>query len=173
MRSSRAKSTSSMLQLTRALDRLTRAASPEQVVRARAEALLAYLASVPVAVLVANNRARYVDANQHAVALTGYARHELTGMELSELTPGGNQSVGRRLWKAFLRRGRMAGRYELRRKDGVVVAAEYLAIAHVLPGLHVSALVPIGKPGGRRASGSPASGTARRAQRKARRPKRR
>jgi hypothetical protein len=37
----------------------------------------------------------------------------------------------------------MAGRYALRRKDGSVVAAQYVAIANVLPSVHVSALVPV------------------------------
>lgn len=134
-----------MQQLTLALDELTGAARPEQVVRARAEALLAYLADVPVAMLVANNRARYVDANRHAVALTGYTRAELMSMRLSDLTPNANDTMGRRLWKAFLARGRMSGRYELRRKDGSIISADYLAIAHVLPGVHVSALVPFGR----------------------------
>lgn len=132
-----------MQRLTSALEELSGSARPEQVARARAEALLAYLADVPVAVLVANDRARYVDANRHAIALTGYSRAELTRMHLFDLTPSANHTVGQRLWQAFLRRGRMGGRYELRRKSGTIVLADYLAIAHVLPGVHVSALVPI------------------------------
>jgi len=148
---SRSRPTTAMEKLTLALDKLAGAARPEQVVRARAEALLAYLANVPVAVLVANNRAWYVDANRHAARLTGYSHAELMSMRLSDLTPNAKETVTRRLWKAFLQRGRMSGRYELRRKDGSIVAAHYLAIAHVLPGVHVSALVPIGR---RRNAGS-------------------
>lgn len=128
--------------LTRALNSLTAAAHPEDVIRARAEALLAYLAHVPVAILVANNRGRYVDANRHAAALTGYTRAQLTSKDLWELTPNLNQATARRLWRAFLRRGRMAGRYALKRRDGSVQHVAYLAIANVLPGVHVSALVP-------------------------------
>jgi len=90
-------------------------------VRARAEALLAYLSDVPIAILVANNRARYVDVNQQAVALTGYTRAELTSMGLMDLTPNPQAAMSRRLFRAFLRRGRMAGLYALR-KDGSVVA---------------------------------------------------
>lgn len=130
-------------QLTGALDALTAAGRPEQVVRARAQALLAYLADVPVAILVANNRARYVDANQHAVKLTGYPHATLVTMGLADLTPNPNHTLARRLWRAFLKRGRMAGRYAIRRRDGTIVDATYLAIAHVLPGVHVSALVPV------------------------------
>ncbi len=123
---------------------MTAAGRPEQVIRARAHVLLAYLADVPVAILVANNRARYVDANQHAVRLTGYSRAELVGMALMDLTPNPNRQLGHRLWRAFLKRGRMSGRYAVRRKNGAVLNAAYVAIANVLPGVHVSALVPMG-----------------------------
>jgi PAS domain S-box-containing protein len=137
-------------QLTQTLEKLTARGQPEDAVRARAEALLAYLADVPVAILVANNRARYVDANRHAVALTLYTRAQLMTMQLWDLTPTPNRALGQRLWRAFLRRGRMTGRYELRRKDGSVLPAHYLAIANVLPGVHVSVLVPLTAPRRRR-----------------------
>ena len=143
-------------QLTHALDALAGGGRPEQAVRARAHALLAYLADVPVAILVANNRSRYVDANQHAVSLTGYPRAELLSMGLFDLTPNPNQALGRRLWRAFLRRGRMAGQYPLCRKDGSIIETTYLAIAHVLPGVHVSALVPRTRPRVRRRKGAAA-----------------
>lgn len=130
-------------QLIRVLGRLTTRRRPEEAVRARAEALLAYLSDVPIAILVANDLARYVDVNQQAVALTGYTRSELTSMGLMDLTPNPQSAMSRRLWRAFLRRGRMAGLYALRRKDGSVVAAQYVAIANVLPSVHVSALVPV------------------------------
>jgi len=134
--------TAAMQRLTRSLVRLTRAGRPEAVVRGRAEVLLAYLASVPVAILIANDQARYVDANQHAVRLTGYTRRELTTMTLADLTPPPRHPLSRRLWRDFLRRGQMSGAYRLCRKNGSVVNARYLAVANVLPGVHVSALVP-------------------------------
>jgi len=126
--------------LERALGTLTVAAPPEDVVRRRAEALIEHLRSVRVAILVANNRARYVDANRLASLLTGYSRRELTRKSLWDLTPTPNRAVGMRLWRGFLKRGRMAGEYDLRRRDGTIIRAKYLAIANVLPGVHVSAL---------------------------------
>ena len=104
-------------QLTQVLGRLTTRRRPEDAVRARAEALLAYLSDVPIAILVANNRARYVDVNQQAVALTGYTRAELTSMGLMDLTPNPQAAMSRRLWRAFLRRGRMMPG-QMRRKCG-------------------------------------------------------
>jgi len=134
---------SSIRSLEHALATLAGKAPPEDVTRARAETLLHYLAAVPVPILIANNRARYIDANPLAVKLTGYPRKELTQLSLWDLTPNPNRRLGARLWRNFLKRGRMAGEYVLTRKDGTFVTAKYLAVANVLPGVHVSALVPL------------------------------
>jgi PAS domain S-box-containing protein len=128
--------------LRQALSTLT-GVSPELRDRARAEVLLAHLAKVPVAILVANNAARYIEVNRAAVGLTRYSRAELMRMNLGRITPSSREPLGTRLWRDFLTRGRMAGRYELRRKDGTTVLVRYVAFANVLPGLHVSALVPV------------------------------
>jgi PAS domain S-box-containing protein len=108
--------------------------------RKRAHELLQRLGDVPVAMLVANNHGRYVDANAAAVYLTGYQRRELLRCSVWDLTPASRVGTGEALWRAFLARGQMAGRYRLRRKSGRIVEARYVAIANVLPGLHVSAL---------------------------------
>jgi PAS domain S-box-containing protein len=131
---------------------LTGPAPPEALVRERAETLLRHLRNVPVAILVANNRARYVDVNRLAVPLTGYSRAELLQMTLWDVTPLPRRDLALRLWRAFLRRRRMAGRFVLRRKDGTFVGVHYTAVAHVLPGVHVSALVPDVAATGRRPS---------------------
>jgi PAS domain S-box-containing protein len=114
--------------------------TPDRVNRKRAHELLIRLADVPVAMLVANNRGRYVDANAAAVVLTGYTRAELLRSSVWDLTPPARHGAGKALWRAFLSRQRMSGRYPLRRKSGRIVEARYVAIADVLPGLHVSAL---------------------------------
>ena len=102
--------------------------------------MLAQLAGITVAVLIANDHARYIDANAAAVSLTGYSRAELLRMDLSQLGPDGAGATGPKLWRAFLKRGRMRGIFTLRRKDGTIVRARYVAVANVLPGVHVSAL---------------------------------
>jgi len=115
----------------------------DRLLRKRAEALIARLRDVPVAMLVADNRGRYVDVNEAAVFLTGYSRGELLRRSVWDLTPAPHQARGLALWRAFLARGRMSGTYALRRKSGRVVAAQYFAAANVLPGLHVSALATV------------------------------
>jgi PAS domain S-box-containing protein len=126
-------------QLERALDRLVERRAPEDVLRQRAEIVLAQIASVSAAVLIANDHARYIDLNA-ACALTGYTRPELLRMNLWDLTPERSSRVGQKLWRAFRQRGRMRGSYHLRRKDGSMVRVRYVAVADVLPGIHVSAM---------------------------------
>lgn len=115
----------------------------DRVLRKRAEALLARLGNVPVAMLVADNRGRYVDVNAAAVRFTGYSRAELLRRSVWDLTPISQRRRGLALWRAFLARGQMSGTYPLRRKSGRVVKARYFAAANVLPGLHVSALATL------------------------------
>jgi PAS domain S-box-containing protein len=126
--------------LERALARLTTKHAPEDVMRQRAEIVLAQVPGISVAVLIASDRARYVDANAAATLLTGYSRSELLQMTVWDLTPTPRRNLGLRLWRDFLRRGRMRGHYQVRRKDGTLVRARYVAVANVLPGIHVSAL---------------------------------
>jgi PAS domain-containing protein len=67
-----------MRELGQALARIqAEGGTPDRVLRKRAEVLLAHLADLPVAMLVADNRGRYVDVNAAAVLLTGYSRAEL------------------------------------------------------------------------------------------------
>jgi PAS domain S-box-containing protein len=115
--------------------------SPTETDIGQAEILIAYLRDVPVAILIANNHARYVDVNRAALTLTGFTRREL--LHMSDLTPTPRRTVGTKLWRDFLERGRMTGRYDLRRKNGSTVRVQYLAVANILPGVHVSALSPV------------------------------
>ena len=128
-------------QLEAALARIPQSRRPEMAGRARAELLLSHLAKSGVAVLIANEHGRYVHANAAAARLTGYTTDELTGLSVWDLTPSANQTDGRRLWDSFVETGRQEGEYALRHKDGHIVSARFVALAHVLPGVHVSLLV--------------------------------
>ena len=108
--------------------------------RRKAETLLSILPNTPVAMLIANDRARYVEANTAATRLTGYTRAELLRMSVWDLTPESNREQGLTQWQAFLQHAEQRGTYRIRRKDGTVIAATYAAVSHVLPSLHLSAL---------------------------------
>lgn len=95
------------------------------------------------AMLLADNEARYVDANPAACALTGFSREELLRMTVWDVTPVTSLEVGRDLWRAFIGAGKQSGEYTLRRKDGSNVEVEYRAVAHIIPGLHLSVLADV------------------------------
>jgi PAS domain S-box-containing protein len=110
--------------------------------REGAQALIEHLQRAKVCLLVADNRARYVDVNAAACVLTGYARDELLTKFVWDLTPTSGIAEGRRLWRAFLVEGHFEGTYILKNSEGQLVPVYSMAVANVLPGLHVSALVP-------------------------------
>jgi len=55
----------------RALARIDPTCAADLVLRRQAETILAQLADAPVAILMANDHARYVDVNAAATTLTG------------------------------------------------------------------------------------------------------
>jgi PAS domain S-box-containing protein len=126
----------------------------DQAVRHRAEALLARLIDSRVAILVANNGARYVEANGIACSLTGYSRVELLTKSVWDVTPTPSRETGRALWRQFLANGLFDGPYTITRKDGGLLSVHAVAVANVVPGLHVSglALMPPSPRAGARAT---------------------
>ncbi len=92
------------------------------------------------AILLADDEARYVDANPAACALLGYKRDELLQMTVWDITPPTNRDLGREQWRAFIAAGRQAGEYTLNRRDGTTVEVDSRAVANILPGLHLSVM---------------------------------
>ena len=93
-----------------------------------------------VAVIIADDRGRYIAVNDEASALTGYNPQELTTLSIEDLTPQGQAPVAHQLWSRFIAEGIQEGVYTLRRRDGISVEMRYVAVANVTPGLHLSAL---------------------------------
>src|SRR5690349_7970900 len=103
---------------------------PELTLQRRAHAVLKSLRNLPVAILIANDRGRYVDVNRAAAVLTGYTRRELLTCSVWDLTANMRQPLGRRLWREFLTRGTMSGVYQVKKKNGTLVRARYVAVAN-------------------------------------------
>jgi PAS domain S-box-containing protein len=104
-------------------------------------ALARVLAPLAVAALVADDGGRFVFVNRPAGRLTGYPVAELLRRSVWDITPQNkSQHDAESLWRVFLEYGEQHGAYEVLRKNGTCVMAEYAAVAHVLPGLHVSLL---------------------------------
>ena len=97
------------------------------------------------AVLLADDKMRYVDANPSASALLGYSRDELLALRISDIVPPENRGAVEERWNAFLSGGVAEGLMELVRKDGEIVAAEFRAVARILPCVHLSVLRDVTK----------------------------
>lgn len=110
--------------------------------RVRARQIANSVEESVISVLVADDDARYVEANAAACALSGYSRDELLALTIWDLTPEQRVPQDRRLWDRFLRDGRFEGSYRIRRRTGETVTIRCAASANVSPGLHVSALAP-------------------------------
>jgi PAS domain S-box-containing protein len=119
---------------------LTERKRAEEALRASERRLHTLFENTQDAILLADDDARYVDANPAASEMTGYGRDELLGKCAWDLTPLPRLADGNALWRKFIGGGRLAGEYTLVRKDGTAVTAEYRAVANIQPGLHLSVL---------------------------------
>lgn len=86
--------------------------------------------------------ARVIDANPQAVRMYGGAREQLLGRDLAELVePGaGGPAVLAANWSAFLAAGRTQGLAWLRPAVGAPVAADFVGVANIEPGVHLMLL---------------------------------
>jgi PAS domain S-box-containing protein len=106
------------------------------------EGTIARALESPDATLVADDKGRYVAVNDASCQLLGYTREELLQRSVWDLTPDPHEVEGLILWKEFIEIGVQAGVYWLARRDGSLVEVAYQARANVVPGRHVSRLVP-------------------------------
>jgi PAS domain S-box-containing protein len=112
----------------------------EDVTAARLLSAARLRARSRVALILADDRGRYVAANDQAAELTGYDSQELTTMSVRDLTAPSQVSAGQDLWEHFIADGTQEGVFMVRRRDGESIAMQYVAVANVTPGLHLSAL---------------------------------
>lgn len=95
--------------------------------------------------LVADDRGRYIDANEDAERVLGYTRDELLAMSVWDLTPAAAELDGLQLWQEFIHQGQQQGEYVVKRKSGALLKLHYSARANVEPGRHLAlmAFIPI------------------------------
>ena len=95
----------------------------------------------PDAIVVADDRGRYVDANPAACVLLGLSRKQLLGRrffaDLADFADDADLDEG---WQGFLEVGGRSGEVRLLRPDGTVRFVEYTATAAVVPGRHFGIL---------------------------------
>jgi PAS domain S-box-containing protein len=90
------------------------------------------------AVVVCDDEGRCADANPAACDMLGYSKQELLGMPIRDVYAVDHSGSLGGAWHRRIDERRETGRVKLRRKDGRLIVAEYLAVAHVQPGLHLS-----------------------------------
>jgi PAS domain S-box-containing protein len=95
-----------------------------------------------VALIIADDTGHYLAANDRAAELTGYDPNVLATMSVADLTPSPNLSLGEHLWSSFIDSGTQEGVYLVKRRDGLAVPLQYVAVANIAPGMHLSALRP-------------------------------
>lgn len=94
----------------------------------------------PMALVLADDRGRYVAASDGAMDLTGYPREALLDLTIWDLTPAQGLEAGLRQWQDFINAGTQEGTYLMQRANGSFIQVQFYAIANVSPGLHVSAI---------------------------------
>jgi PAS domain S-box-containing protein len=108
---------------------------------ARVLSRVAARSDVPAALILADDSARYVAAAGETRVLTGYEADELRGLTVADLTPAVDESQARALWDAFLLSGAQEGQFTIQHRDGRKTRVRYSAMANLVPGLHVTALL--------------------------------
>ena len=92
------------------------------------------------AIVFTDHEGRYVDANPAACALFGYSYDVLLTKSVADLLVQDGRFQFDELWRRFLAIGNQFGEQVVRRADGSARAVEFRAVAHVLPGTHLSIL---------------------------------
>ena len=89
------------------------------------------------AILIMDDDARYVDANDSAATMLGVSRQDIIGRTLNDFAV---ESLSDDVWTAFKAAGETRGELRLRRPNGDIREAEFDAVASISPGLHLSVL---------------------------------
>lgn len=132
----------------------------------RAERLRAVFERSRNAMLVADDDRRYRDVNDAGCRLLAAPRGWILGRRIDDFTPPELRAQVDDMWRSFIAEGIQAGEFELLLPDGRRRAVEYSATASILPGTHLSILLPLvdATGGGVQAAAAPVSLTSREAE---------
>jgi PAS domain S-box-containing protein len=103
---------------------------------------LAPLQRGPLSIVVADDNGDLLGATDAVGRLTGYSKYELADMHIWDLSVSRNVAQARRMWRHFLRGTGFVGAYHLQRKTGEPITTLCIAVAHIIPGLHVAIIRP-------------------------------
>lgn len=94
------------------------------------------------AILIADDNRRYIHANSAACRLLKTPPDGLVGKRIDDFAPPDIQPHLDANWTEFLRRGTTAGPFTVIRTDGAAIEVQFTALAHFVPGFHLSILEP-------------------------------
>ncbi len=89
------------------------------------------------AILVMDDDALYIDANEAAAEMLGVPREDIIGRSLNDFAV---ESLADEHWVAFKSAGELRGELRFRRPNGEIRDAEFDAVASISPGIHLSVL---------------------------------
>jgi PAS domain S-box-containing protein len=92
------------------------------------------------AILMADDEARFVEANPAACRLLGWSAKQLLEMTIWDITSKGRIAEGQQMFETLLQRGRLSGQYPIRLKTGANRIVDFRAVANAQPGLHLAVL---------------------------------
>jgi len=95
------------------------------------------------AVLIADDDRRYINVNSAACRLLGTTPEELIGKRIDDFAPPELRPGLDAAWSEFLSVGTQSAPFTIIRTDGAAVTVQFTALAHFVPGLHLSILEPI------------------------------
>lgn len=90
------------------------------------------------AILIADDAGRYIDANPAACELLGMTLENLRQCTIANFADP-TINIGK-VWQQFLQVGQLSGAFQLHLPDGQIRETEFNAIAHFVPGRHLSVL---------------------------------
>lgn len=106
------------------------------------ERLAAVFENAVEAILLADDQARYIEANPAACRLLGRPRDELLRLTVGDVF-GGDLQAFQAQWSEFLRVGRSSGLVPLRRPGGAAAWGRFNAVARIQPGVHLSVVIDV------------------------------
>jgi PAS domain S-box-containing protein len=92
--------------------------------------------------LIVDDDRRYVAANAPACGLLGMTPQEVPWRRIDDFTPAEDRATLAEQWEAFLANGALEGWYHLCLPTGSLLPVEFSATANVLPGRHLSVVLP-------------------------------
>lgn len=108
----------------------------------RAQRLQAVFERSRNAMLIADDDRRYRDVNDAGCRLLRAPRGWILSRRIDDFTPPELRPHVDEMWKSFIAEGTQAGEFDLLLPDGSRLTVDYSATANIIPGLHLSILLP-------------------------------